>query len=113
MATMINGSCISCGACEPVCPGDGIRKLNGGYVIDSARCMECVGFHAQQQCIAVCPIEGCCIPDPERVESEEVLFERALKLAADDDDLQPTLAAGTSHFRASSLPWWKRLLLSV
>ena len=25
MATLINGTCIGCGACEPVCPGDGIR----------------------------------------------------------------------------------------
>jgi ferredoxin len=113
MATLINELCISCGACEPVCPGDGIRKGDGIFVIDPARCTECVGYHAKQQCEAVCPIDQCCVPDPDRVETEAVLFERALKLASDDDDVQPTLTGSTSHFRTSSLPWWRRLMLSV
>ncbi len=113
MATMITETCISCGACEPVCPGDGIRKGNGIFVIDPARCTECVGYYVNQQCAAVCPIDHCCVPDPERVETEAVLFERALKLSADDDGVEPILTGRTSHFRASSLPWWRRLMLNV
>ncbi len=108
MATMITQSCISCGACEPVCPGDGIRKGNGIFVIDPARCTECVGYHPSQQCAAVCLVDHCCVSDPERVETEAVLFERALKLSA-DGDVEPILTGRTSHFRASSLPWWRRL----
>ena len=113
MATMINELCVGCGVCEPVCPGDGIRRANGAYEIDPARCTECVGYHAQQQCVEVCPVDLCCVPDPERVETEEVLFERALKLASIQDGVQPVLEATTSHFRASSLPWWRRLMLNV
>ncbi len=113
MATMITERCVSCGACEPVCPGDGISKaVDGIYVIDPALCTECVGFHAQQQCASVCPVPGCCVQDPDKVETEEILFERALKICA-DEDVQPVLTASTSHFRASSLPWWKRLIMGV
>ncbi len=112
MATLINELCISCGACEPVCPGDGIRKDDGIFVIDPARCTECVGYHAKQQCEAVCPIDQCCVPDPERVETEAVLFERALKLCR-DGDVQPVLTGRTSHFRTGSLPWWRRLMMNV
>jgi hypothetical protein len=53
------------------------------------------------------------LPDPERVETEEVLFERALKVYALDGGTQPVLSAATSHFRVDSLPWWKRLMLNV
>jgi ferredoxin len=108
MATMIVGSCINCGACEPVCPGDGIRRGEWAFIIDSARCTECVGFYAKQQCMAVCPVESC-VPDQERIEAEDVLFERALKLSA-DDDVQPILTEETSHFRVVvSRPWWKEV----
>ncbi|MAG31121.1 MAG: 4Fe-4S ferredoxin [Deltaproteobacteria bacterium] len=112
MATMINGSCINCGACEPVCPRGGIVKGEEIYVIDPSLCTECVGFHPQQQCASVCPITACCVQDPERVETEELLFERALKICA-DEEVPPVLSADTSHFRAASLPWWKRLILGI
>jgi ferredoxin len=113
MATMITELCVNCGACEPVCPGDGISKEDEIYAIDPDRCTECVGFHVQEQCRLVCPVDNCCLPDPERVETEEVLFERALKVYALDGGTQPVLSAATSHFRVDSLPWWKRLMLNV
>ena len=113
MATMITKQCTGCGACEPQCPCDGIRRENGGYVIDPDRCTECVGFHVQQQCVSICPVDACCVPDPERIETEDVLFERALKLSSILDGAKPALSSATSHFRVSSLPWWKRLMLNV
>jgi len=58
----------------------------------------------------VCPIEGGCVRDPERIETEAVLFERASKLAAAGGDAPPVLTYKTSHFRADQAPpWWQRL----
>ncbi len=113
MATMINELCVNCGACEPVCPGDGIFKNDSTYVIDPDSCTECVGFYAQEQCRLVCPVDNCCVRDPERIETEEVLFERAQKNYSPGDELEPVLTSATSHFRVGSLPWWKRLMLNV
>jgi ferredoxin len=111
VATLINELCCNCGACEFVCPGDGIHRDGASFVIDPARCTECVGFHAKQRCSFVCPIDDCCVPDPERVESEQVLFERALKQAAASDRKPPILSEKTSHFRVgTSRSWWERIL---
>jgi ferredoxin len=42
------------------------------YVIDAARCTECVGHFDRPQCVEVCPVN--CIPvDPGRVETREQL----------------------------------------
>jgi ferredoxin len=49
------------------------------YYIVPDKCTECVGFHEEPQCAAVCPVD-CCVPDPDRVESQEVLLERKAKL---------------------------------
>jgi len=49
------------------------------YYISPDKCTECVGFHEEPQCAAVCPVD-CCVDDPERVESEEVLLDRKAKL---------------------------------
>lgn len=43
------------------------------YYIVSDKCTECVGFHEEPQCAAVCPVD-CCIPDEKCEESEEVLL---------------------------------------
>jgi ferredoxin len=43
------------------------------YFIVPEKCTECQGFHEEPQCAAVCPVD-CCIPDPEHVETEEVLL---------------------------------------
>ena len=37
------------------------------------KCTECKGFHDEQQCAAVCPVD-CCVPDEDHVETEEVLL---------------------------------------
>lgn len=79
MATYITDQCIDCGACEPECPNDAISPADGIYVIDPDLCTECVGFFPEEACQVVCPVE-CCLPDPERPETEAVLLERARKL---------------------------------
>ena len=43
------------------------------YFIVADKCTECVGFHEEPQCAAVCPVD-CCVPDDERVETEEELL---------------------------------------
>lgn len=45
------------------------------YYIVPDKCTECVGFHEEPQCAAVCPVD-CCLPDPEHVESQERLLEK-------------------------------------
>jgi ferredoxin len=49
------------------------------YYIVPDKCTECVGFHEEPQCAAVCPVD-CCVPDPERVESQDLLLERQQRL---------------------------------
>lgn len=49
------------------------------YFIVADKCTECVGFHEEPQCAAVCPVD-CCVPDPDRVESEEILLDRKERL---------------------------------
>ena len=46
---------------------------NEFYYIVTSKCTECMGFHEEPQCAAVCPVD-CCIPDPENVEDEEILL---------------------------------------
>ncbi|HSN34227.1 MAG TPA: ferredoxin, partial [Ideonella sp.] len=49
------------------------------YVIDPARCTECVGHFDQPQCVQVCPVS--CIPkDPAHPETREMLFAKYLRL---------------------------------
>ena len=101
MAIMITDECINCGACEPECPntaiyeggvewelagktyGDGGTSPMGAegfysdefFYIVPDKCTECVGFHDEPQCAAVCPVD-CCVPDPDHVETKEQLLER-------------------------------------
>ena len=49
------------------------------YFIVPDKCTECTGFHEEPQCAAVCPVD-CCIPDPDREESKEILLARKEKL---------------------------------
>jgi ferredoxin len=99
MATKITEECINCGACEPECPNTAIYEggsgweLNGDthpalqmdtFYIAPEKCTECVGFYAQEQCAAVCPVD-CCIPDPDIPETEEQLIARARVLHTDRD----------------------------
>lgn len=82
MATMITEECISCGACEPECPNEAITEGPDLYIIDPARCTECVGHFDEEQCAAVCPVD-CCVADPNNVESEPTLIARAKQLQPD------------------------------
>lgn len=97
MATRITDQCIDCGLCLPECPNAAIFETKIGHSIDPERCTECVGFHAVEQCAAVCPVD-CCIPDAERSETEDVLFERARKLHPERADAL-VLEVATSRFR--------------
>jgi len=45
------------------------------YYIVPVKCTECVGFHEEPQCAAVCPVD-CCIPNEEAIETEEALLAR-------------------------------------
>ncbi len=102
MAIMITEACINCGACEPECPNNAIYE--GGapwtwaegtqlkdqdtpqapvseefYYIVTDKCTECVGFHDEPQCAAVCPVD-CCVPDMAHQESKEALEHKKIFL---------------------------------
>ena len=47
----INADCISCGACEPVCPVAAISEGDGIYVIDE-KCIDCAA------CADACPVNA-------------------------------------------------------
>jgi ferredoxin len=49
-------TCISCGACEPVCPETAISEGDSCYVIDAGKCTDC------GTCVPECPVE--CIAAP-------------------------------------------------
>jgi len=98
MANIITDECVNCGACESVCPANGISSDGDKFVIDPSLCSECVGFYHTQQCARVCPVD-CSIVDPDKVETEAELFERARK---HNPPQAPPLVLGpdTSHFQA-------------
>ncbi|NUM30891.1 MAG: 4Fe-4S dicluster domain-containing protein [Bacteroidetes bacterium] len=52
---------------------------NDIYFIVADKCTECKGFHDEPQCASVCPVD-CCIPDQNRVESEESLLAKKDRL---------------------------------
>jgi len=58
MALEIIESCVNCWACEPLCPSNAIYEASPHFLIDDAKCTECVGDHADPQCATICPIEG-------------------------------------------------------
>src|ERR1051325_8443536 len=95
MATVITSECINCGACEPECPNTAIYQggvewqgpdssmhppiSNDIFFIVPEKCTECVGFFDHEACAAVCPVD-CCVPDPNRPETHDVLLARARTL---------------------------------
>jgi len=99
MATVITSECINCGACEPECPNTAIYQggvewqaqdgsmhpaiSNDIFYIVPEKCTECVGFYDHEACAAVCPVD-CCVPDPNRPESEGALLQRARELHPDE-----------------------------
>ena len=79
MALTITSECINCDVCEPECPNQAISMGETIYVIDPAKCTECVGHFDEPQCVQVCPVE--CIPvNPEHVESKDQLWAKYRKL---------------------------------
>jgi ferredoxin len=100
MATTITQECINCAACEPECPNEAISQGEDIFVIAPEKCTECVGFHAKEACLAVCPVE-CCVPDPKHPETEDALIARAVALHPDDAELQAHAKSGDfpSRFR--------------
>jgi len=52
MAYKITEECISCGACEGVCPVSCISKGEETYKIDPEVCIEC------GSCAGVCPVDA-------------------------------------------------------
>lgn len=75
MALKITDACINCDVCEPVCPNQAISLGLEYYVIDPARCTECVGHHDEPQCVQLCPVA--CIPkDPAHTETPEQLRQK-------------------------------------
>jgi ferredoxin len=79
MALLITDECINCDVCQPECPNDAISQGAEYYVIDPARCTECVGHFATSQCVEVCPV-ACIHVDPERPETKEQLHLKYLAL---------------------------------
>lgn len=101
MAIKITEDCINCEACEPECPNNAIYapedywRLSDGtsmkdnterepisdlaFYIVTEKCTECIGFHDEPQCAAVCPVD-CCVDDEDNVESESELLAKKKKL---------------------------------
>jgi ferredoxin len=52
---------------------------NDLYYIVADKCTECVGFHDEPQCAAVCPVD-CCVDDENHRESKEDLLAKKEKL---------------------------------
>ena len=79
MALKITDQCINCDVCEPECPNGAISMGEEIYVIDPARCTECIGHFDKPQCQEVCLVD--CIPlDPDHAESREALYQKYLRL---------------------------------
>ena len=77
MSLIINALCINCDVCEPACPNRAISQGETIYVIDPARCTECVGHYDEPQCQQVCPVD--CIPlDVNHVETRDELMQKYL-----------------------------------
>ena len=75
MALLINEDCINCAVCEPECPNNAISAGDEIYVIDAAKCTECVGHFEESQCIEVCPVD-CIVVDPGNTETKAQLPEK-------------------------------------
>ena len=97
MATLITEECINCGVCEAECPNNAISEGAETFQIDPLLCSECVGFHHEEQCAVVCPVD-CCVPDPNNPEEELGLFERA-KAIHPAKAAELVLDTATSRFR--------------
>ena len=80
MAMKILDTCINCGSCEPDCPNQAISVGDPTFMVDSARCTECVGAFDAPKYVEICPIEGCIVTEP--AEPHELLQARYAQLHA-------------------------------
>ncbi|AWI53869.1 ferredoxin [Aquabacterium olei] len=92
MALTITEECINCDVCEPECPNQAISMGDTIYVIDPAKCTECVGHFDEPQCVQVCPVE--CIPvNPAHVETPAQLLAKYHRLQAGQGAPAPAVNA--------------------
>lgn len=75
MALLIDDDCTSCDACAPVCPNEAIAPGDVTYLIDPAKCTECVGAKDEPQCKLVCPAD-CIVQNPDWPETGKDLLEK-------------------------------------
>jgi ferredoxin len=81
MALLITSDCINCVRCEGECPNEAISPGDEIFVIDPAKCTECVGYFDKSQCVDVCPADAIVL-DPNYRESKERLQEKYQQLSA-------------------------------
>jgi ferredoxin len=81
MALIITAASASTGdVCIPSARTARSRKARI-YIIDPAKCTECVGHFDTPQCVVVCPVD--CIPlDPAHVETRDQLMRKYELLVA-------------------------------
>jgi ferredoxin len=74
MAMRIVEECINCAACEPECPNGAISRDEAAdiFVVEPARCTECVGAYDSPRCVEVCPVD-CIVVDAAYTETREEL----------------------------------------
>jgi ferredoxin len=77
MAMKVLEDCINCTACEPECPNGAISRDETAdvFVIEPARCTECVGAYESPRCVEVCPVD-CIVADPLHDETRRELQAR-------------------------------------
>lgn len=60
---IVASQCTNCSACEAECPNEAISEKGNTFVIDPAKCTECIGHFDVPQCVAICPVDKTCIID--------------------------------------------------
>lgn len=60
---IVAAQCTSCTACEALCPNEAISEQGATFVIDPAKCTECIGHFNTPQCVAICPVDDTCVID--------------------------------------------------
>lgn len=58
MAFEIVAACVSCTACEMVCPNNAITQNELQFEINPSLCTECAEAFPDPQCASICPVEG-------------------------------------------------------
>nr|WP_210262500.1 MULTISPECIES: ferredoxin [Bradyrhizobium] len=46
-----------------MCPNVAISEKAGSFVIEPAKCTECIGYFDEPQCVAACPVDNTCVVD--------------------------------------------------